>query len=356
MTALRVGLLAPPWLPVPPPAYGGTESVIDVLARGLVAAGHDVVLWAAAGSGCPVPRAGPDRPPAGFGRPDAAVLEHLWVSDGLAALAGAGVDVIHDHTALAGAVRAAAGPGVGRVPVVVTVHTAFTPALRARLASGGHDALVAISAAHARTAGVRVDSVIHHGLDLARYPVGDGAGGYLAFCGRMAPEKGVHRAIRLARAAGRPLRIAAKMASADEHRYFEERVAGLLGGDVEYLGELAFADKVALLGGAEALVNPIRWPEPFGLVMAESLACGTPVLALGFGAAPEIVDPGRTGFLAATTDRLTDLVGRVAALDRRECRREVATRFTAERMVGEHVALYRDVLNRRPVPVAAAGS
>lgn len=355
MTALRVGLLAPPWLPVPPPAYGGTEAVVDTLARGLVGAGHEVVLWAAAGSGCPVPRAGPDRPPAGFGRPDAAVVEHLWVSDGLAALSAADVEVIHDHTGLAGAVRSAVGPGSGAAPLVVTVHTAFTAALRARLAAGGHDALVAISAAHARTAGVRVDAVIHHGVDLARYPVGDGTGGYLAFCGRMAPEKGVHRAIRLARAAGRPLRIAAKMASPEEHRYFETQVAGLLGGDVEYLGELGFADKVALLGGAEALVNPIRWPEPFGLVMAESLACGTPVLALAHGAAPEIVEGGRTGFLAATTDRLTHHIGRVGTLDRRECRRAAEARFAAERMVGDHVALYRELLTRRPLPVAAAG-
>lgn len=346
---MRIGILAPPWLPVPPRAYGGTEAVIDTLARGLDRAGHQVTLWAAVDSTCPVTRAGPGRPAAGFGHPDAAALEVAWVADGLEALARC--DVIHDHTTLAGALRAVAGAGRSGPPLIVTNHGVFTPHLRARFAAGGHDALVAISAAHARTAGVRVDAMIHHGLDLERYPVGTGRGGYLAFLGRMAPEKGAHRAIRVARAVGLPLRIAAKMVTPDERRYFETAVAPHLGGGIEFLGEIGFDDKVALLADAVALVNPIRWPEPFGLVMAEALACGTPVLALGYGAAAEIVDQGRTGYLAAGTDDLTRYVARLDRLERAACRASVEVRFSATRMVRDHLRLYR-AAGRRAVPTS----
>jgi len=336
---VRIGILAPPWLPVPPRAYGGTEAVIDTLARGLARAGHQVTLWATGDSTCGVTRLGPDRPAVGFAHPDAAAFEAAWVRDGLEALTDC--DVIHDHTTLAGALRTVTGAGRSGPPLVVTNHGVFHPHLQARFAAGGHDALVAISVAHARTAGVRVDAVIHHGLDLERYPVGAGRGGYLAFLGRMAPEKGAHRAIRVARAVGLPLRIAAKMVTPEEHRYFEVAVAPHLGDGVEFLGEIGFTAKVELLADALALVNPIRWAEPFGLVMAEALACGTPVLALGYGAAGEIVDHGRTGYLAATTGELTRYVARLDRLDRAACRASVEVRFSATRMVRDHLRLYR---------------
>jgi glycosyltransferase involved in cell wall biosynthesis len=193
--------------------------------------------------------------------------------------------------------------------------------------------------------------VIHHGVDLDRYPYDEGSGGYLAFLGRMCPEKGPHRAIDIARRAGAPLRIAAKMREPAERAFFEAFVEPQLGGDIEYVGELGFADKLALLGEAVALLNPIAWPEPFGLVMVEALACGTPVLALAAGSAPEIVLDGRTGFLADSVELLAARVAAVGDLDRRLCRSSVEAHFSAEAMVREHVRIYKRML--RPLDAEA---
>jgi glycosyltransferase involved in cell wall biosynthesis len=332
---VRIGLVAPPWCQVPPPGYGGTEAVVDRLARGLAVAGHDVVLFTTGDSTCPVERrwvlsrAEPDR----IGTPTLEVkhLAHAYAQ-------AREFDVVHDHTWL-GPLLAA---GVSGPHLVATNHGPFHyDALR--LYSWVHERVdvVAVSHDQARSAGpVRVAGVIHHGVDPERFPVGRGDGGYLAFLGRMAPGKGVHHAALVARRAGVPLRIAAKMREPAEAEYFDARVRPLLGNGVEYLGELGHREKVELLGGAVALVNPIQWPEPFGLVMIESLACGTPVLAFPWGAAPEIVTDGVNGFLCTDVDDMSDAVGRVAELDRAACRAPVEEYFCTERMVAEHVQLY----------------
>jgi glycosyltransferase involved in cell wall biosynthesis len=160
----------------------------------------------------------------------------------------------------------------------------------------------------------------------------------------MNPAKGVHTAARVARAAGVPLRIAAKMREPAERDYFVQRVRPLLGGDLEYVGEVGGAEKLELLAGAACLLNPIAWPEPFGMVMIEALACGTPVVATPSGAAPEIVDDGRTGYLRRGQDALTAVMARAASLDRDACRRAVKERFSATRMVEAHLALYQRAL------------
>jgi glycosyltransferase involved in cell wall biosynthesis len=164
------------------------------------------------------------------------------------------------------------------------------------------------------------------------------------FLGRMNPDKGAHRAIAAARAAGKRILLAAKIWEPPERRYFEEFVEPLLGDDAVFVGEVGGTQKQELLGGAEALVNPIRWNEPFGLVMIESLACGTPVIAFPEGAAPEIVHDGRTGFLCDDTAQMADAIARVEQLDRRECRASVEGYFSAERMVRDHLALYERVI------------
>lgn len=333
---LRIGLIAPPWVAVPPPQYGGTEVVVDQLARGLVVAGHRVCLFATGDSTCPVETHWVLREAVGTTGSLMDELAHVQ-----AAYAELGdCDVIHDHTVL-GPLWAIAN-GV-RVPLATTAHGEFTPQLTELYRSiGQRCAVVAISRHQASTAPtVPVARVIHHGIDVENIPVGRGDGGYVVFLGRMHPNKGVHRAIRIARAAGKRLVIAAKMWEPAEHRYFAEQVEPLLGPDVSYLGQVGGRDKYELLGGAEALVNPIRWPEPFGLVMVEALAAGTPVLVFPEGAAPEIVDHRHTGFLCRDEADMGRRLAEVHTIDRAACRRTAETRFSTHRMVAGHVALYR---------------
>jgi glycosyltransferase involved in cell wall biosynthesis len=351
---MRIGILAPPWLPVPPPAYGGTEAVVDGLARGLLAAGHDVLLWTVGDSTCPVPRAHVYA----HARTEAmgsAAVEIRHVAAGYGAFAIWGADVVHDHTTV--------GPLVAmveaRVPVVSTNHGPFDPeALALYRAVHGRIAVVAISHDQARRAtGIPVAATIHHGLDIDRWTFGrgggDGEGDYVAFLGRMAPDKGVHLAIEAARRAGCRLLIAAKMRRHDEHEYFASAVAPRLGADVRYLGELDLDAKATLLREARALLNPIRWPEPFGLAMIESLACGTPVLAFQAGSATELIDHGRTGFLCADVDDMATRLGQVERIDREACRHSALTNFSFERMVREHLVLYGSLVRKGPRPTPA---
>jgi glycosyltransferase involved in cell wall biosynthesis len=346
---MRIGLIAPPWVPVPPPAYGGTEAVVDRLARGLVSAGHEVVLAAAADSTCPVPRV-PGTTVAGEAAitPDP-VRELRHVVASYAAMADADVDVIHDHTVAGPLYRHAPRT----TPVAATNHGPFgedsLPVYRAMQ----DVAVVAISHHQASTAaGVRIAAVIHHGIDVDRVPVGSGDGGYACFLGRMCPDKGPREAALIARAAGVPLKMAAKLREPAERDYFAAEVQPLLCSDVEYVGEVGAHEKFELLGSACALLNPIQWAEPFGLVMIEALATGTPVVTTPAGSAPEIVDDGVTGYLRAPPPELTDALRDAAGLDRAACRSAAMRRFHTGRMLRDHLRLYerrrtRDVPPRR---------
>jgi glycosyltransferase involved in cell wall biosynthesis len=161
----------------------------------------------------------------------------------------------------------------------------------------------------------------------------------------MSPDKGAREAVLVARRAGVPLRIAAKMREDAEHDYFDAQVAPLLGDEAEYVGELDEPEKLELLGHGVALLNPIQWAEPFGLVMIEALACGTPVVTTSAGSVPEIVDDGVTGYISDDPADLAEALARVGQLDRSSCRKSAETRFSTQRMVADHVELYRDVVN-----------
>jgi glycosyltransferase involved in cell wall biosynthesis len=337
---LLIGLIAPPWLPVPPVRYGGIERVIDGLARGLVAAGHEVLLATPAGSTCPVPQiAGlPESAPERMG---CTVVEIPFVLSAYAALDDA--DIVHDHTV--------AGPLCVRrrrgAAVVTTNHGPFNADLNPIYAEMSRQgvAVVAISHHQASTAqNVKIAAVIHHGLDIDDIPVGGGNGGYACALGRMTPSKGIREAVLVAREAGLPLRIAAKMREPLERQYFDECIRPLLGGNIEYLGELNAAEKYQLLGGAFALLNPIQWPEPFGLVMIEALACGTPVVATRYGSAPEIVADGDTGFLRSDLSSLAEALNHARELNRHRCRETAVSCFGTSRMVDAHVGLYSRLL------------
>lgn len=350
--SLRIGLLAPPWVPVPPPAYGGTEAVIDDLARALQARGHHVELFTVGESTCPVHR--------NWTFPTARAAMGDSTDEAAHVLAGyealADMDIIHDHTVLGPLLLAPTlrhGP-----PVVTTHHMRFTPAIRRVMVEAARtSSVVAISHAQARTAGrVPIRAVIPHGLDLDKYQPGSGDGGYLMFVGRMCADKGVDTAVRVAKRAGLPLIIASKMRAPDEQAFFRERVAPLLGADDPLPQELPLEARNELLQGATALINPIQWPEPFGLVMIEALAAGTPVITRPCGAAPEIVDDGTTGYLRETEDELVEAIDRIGQIDRSACRAAVEERFSADRMAKDYEVLYRSVLDATrggsPTPVA----
>ncbi|WP_255769978.1 glycosyltransferase family 4 protein [Pseudarthrobacter sulfonivorans] len=347
---MRIGLISAPWIPIPPVGYGGIERVIDSLARGFLAAGHEVLLAAASDSTCPAPLVPGMRP----AEPEQLGFSLSELSHVIRAYAGLhNVDVIHDHTL--------AGPLVGRrtsrAPVVTTIHGPLIPASADLYrAMAGDTAIIGISRDQAsRVPDVPITRVIHHGMDVAAVPEGSGDGGYACFVGRMCPDKGVVEAIQIARRAGIPLRIAAKMREPEEIEFFRSAVEPLLGTNEEFLGELGDADKFALMGDAMAFLNPIQWSEPFGLVMIESLATGTPVVGTPIGSAPEIVDHGRTGFLAPT-EELHNFLPLAAALDRAHCRDRALKLFSTERMVANHLDLYSNLVekSRAGVPVGSS--
>jgi glycosyltransferase involved in cell wall biosynthesis len=345
---MRIAQVAPLVESVPPHRYGGTERVVSFLTEELVRRGHAVTLFAS----------GDSRTRATL----VPVVEHAircdddtrgWLAIqqtrqlGMVFGRAGDFDVVHchvDHPALPVGVLA-------RTPTVHTLHGRLDlPPLRPLFRQFRETALVSISAAQRAPLaglGVRWAATVSHGVPLDRYPFAGEDRGYLAFLGRISPEKQPDLAIEIARRAGLPLRIAAKVDAADRE-YFERRVAPLLDDPlVEFVGEIGDDDKPAFLGGARALVFPIDWPEPFGLVMIEAMACGTPVIARPVGSVPEIVEHGRTGFLGSTLAELAEAAKRVDELDRAACRRHVEARFSVERMADGYEAVYRRLIARR---------
>jgi glycosyltransferase involved in cell wall biosynthesis len=332
---VRVAIIGSPWIAVPPVGYGGTEAVLDGLVRGLADAGHEVAFVGHPDSSVPVHVISclqGDQ----IGTIGETVCEAAHVAIAYDQAVSWGADVIHDHTLLGGLLNHTS------TPVIVTNHGPFsklTTPVYERIARRA--AVVAISHDQAASApSVPVTAVVHHGIDVSGWPVGSGDGDYLLFLGRMHPTKGVHRAIDLARAAGVPLVLAAKMQESAEFAYFEEEVRPRLHGDAHFVGEADAETKRRLLAGARALLNPISWAEPFGMVMVEALACGTPVLVPPVGAAVEIVDDGVTGFLCPTPRSFLSAIDAVGSLDRGRCRAVVAERFPVSRMVAGYERLY----------------
>jgi glycosyltransferase involved in cell wall biosynthesis len=336
---MKIAIIAPPWAPVPPAGYGGIEVVVDRLARGFHDAGHEILLYATGDSPCPVPKQWvleeAEHNRIGMVVPELRQVLHAYeaVQD---------FDIVHDHT-MVGPVYAACFPDL---PVVTTIHGPFNDELTDLYERIGHRVpIIAISHAQCRPVPqIPIAAVIHHGLDVDDFPLGTGEGGYCLFLGRMSPDKGAHRASDVAYKAGMPLIMAAKMREPWEHEYHATNVQPYLNENIQFVGEAGHEKKLELLANAKCLLMPIRWNEPFGMVMIEALACGTPVLAFPEGAAPEIVDDGRTGFLCKDEDEMVEALRRVDEIDRAECRASVERSFSTERMVGEHVELFERIL------------
>ncbi|MGI9146434.1 MAG: glycosyltransferase family 4 protein [Chloroflexota bacterium] len=349
---MRIAQVAPPFETVPPLGYGGTERVVATLTEELVRRGHDVTLFAAGGSSTSaqfiptVERAlWHEQPrPRDFNPYWAITLGEVWrrIQD---------FDIVHSHLDFFGYPMAAAGLR----PVVTTLHGRLdlpdSPPLYRHFSDVP---LVSISNAQRGPApDANWAATIYHGIELDDYTFNPQMGGYLAFLGRVSPEKGLDTAIRVARQAGVPLLIAARMPLPHledpnvraDWEYWENEVQPLLEDkQVELLGQLAGKDKDEFLRNAAALLFPIRWPEPFGLVMVEAMACGTPVLALRAGSVPEIIEDGVTGFVRDTEDGLVEAVTHIAELDRGRCRAEVKKRFSPAAMTDAYEQVYASVI------------
>jgi glycosyltransferase involved in cell wall biosynthesis len=348
---MRIAQVAPPFESVPPTRYGGTERVVSLLTEELVRRGHEVTLFAS-GDSVTTARLVPTVESALWRMDEVRDALPYWtitVGEAYRRARDGEFDVIHSHLDY----QAFACAEVAATPTVTTLHGRLDlpdlPRLYARFPEAG---VISISdSQRAPLPAARWLATVYNAIDIERLPFSPRGGGeYLAYLGRISPEKGLDRAIRVAQMAGLPLKVAARMPLQDmsnpvvraDWEYYEGAIKPLLGsGHVELIGEIGDAEKPELLGNALALLFPIDWPEPFGLVMAEALACGTPVVARRRGSVPEIVEHGVTGLIGETDEELARFCQDVHRIDRRACRQEAEARFTPAEMARGYEAIYR---------------
>jgi glycosyltransferase involved in cell wall biosynthesis len=336
---MRIAQVAPLYESVPPRMYGGTERIVSYLTEALVDLGHDVSLYAS-GDSVTGARLRPccERALRLDKRSVDPIAHHVCMAEVVFQEAG-DYDIVHSH------IDYLAFPLLRRLSTthLTTLHGRLDlPDLRNLFREFREEPLVSISDSQ-RTplAWANWLSTVYHGLPENLYQGVEQEGKYLAFLGRVSPEKGLPRAIEIACRAGLPLKVAAKVDKVDRD-YFDEVIRpALRWGDIEFVGEIGEADKNEFLGGALALLFPIDWPEPFGIVMIEAMACGTPVIAYPRGSVREVIEDGKTGYIVRDVHEAVDAVKRITKLSRRTCRDEFERRFTAERMARDYLAAYR---------------
>jgi glycosyltransferase involved in cell wall biosynthesis len=344
---MRVAQVSPLYESCPPQLYGGTERVVSYLTEELVRQGHEVTLFASGDSQTKATlRSSCDSALRLDPRCKDPLPHHLVMLNRVARSAEA-FDIIHFHSDFLHF------PLFARLwgKTLTTAHGRLDlPDLPPLLREFPMMPLASISdAQRALVPWASWHGTVHHGLPTDLYLPGRGDGGYLAFIGRISPEKGVGKAIKIAGRAGIPLKIAAKIDKADLDYYNDEIKRLLKGPGVEFIGEIGDRDKGEFLGRAMALLFPIDWPEPFGLVMIEAMANGTPIIAFRRGSVPEIIDEGLTGFVVDNVDGAVAAILRAAALDRSGIRRCFEARFSVERMARDYIELYDDVLRRSSI-------
>lgn len=344
---MRIAQICPPWLAVPPKGYGGVEWVVALLADGLVEAGHEVTLFASGDSETKARlEAVLERAP-GSGAINDIILDTTHTLFALRE-ARERFDVLHVHAPFS-SLAAAIYTGI---PTVHTLHGSFSSEMRRLYSLVGDRAwFVAISEAQKRSnVDLRYAGVVHNGIDTERYPLAETKDDFVLFLGRAAPEKGWRRAVEAAVMAGERLVSAVKIAHPDEEEEWETNVKPILPSEFEVLGEIGHEDKVDLLRRAKALLFPIDWPEPFGLVMTEAMACGTPVIATPRGAAPEVVDDGVTGWIVDVDgypELAAERLKEVSAIDPAACRDRVRRHFSKESMVQGYAAVFEAISRAR---------
>ena len=338
---MRIALVAPVDESIPPRTYGGIEGIVHLLDRGLATRGHDVILLASGGSlssgrlvlltDAPIRAEGRDQDPA-----EVVVRKEAAAGRAARLLADLGVDVVLNHSW-----RLIDHLDSPSYPVVTTVHYPLdADPYRSVFLARPQATYVSVSWSQQRGIdSLRFIGNVYNGIDLAAHPFSARANGYLAFLGRVSPDKGLDLAIRVAQAVEMPLLVAAKI-DQTQRPWFDAVIAPLLhGGGVELIGEVNAAERAALLGGANALMHPSRWSEPFGLAAVEAMACGTPVVALRRGAADEVIGHGSSGIVVDDESELANAVTRALGLSRVACRAHVEARFTHERMAAEYEEL-----------------
>jgi glycosyltransferase involved in cell wall biosynthesis len=338
---LKIAQVAPLYESVPPKFYGGTERVVSYLTEALVSLGHDVTLYASGDSVTsaklrPICRNALRLDPSSID-PHA---DHILLAETVLQESEE-FDIVHSH------IDYPAFPLLRRMqtPHITTLHgRQDIPNLQNLYREFDDEPLVSISnRQRLPLPWVNWQATVHHGLPEKLYRLNETPAGYLAFLGRISPEKRVEDAIELARRTGILLKIAAKVDKADRE-YFESVVKPLLHDGVEFIGEIGEMEKGEFLGNARALVFMIDWPEPFGLTMIESLACGTPVVARPRGSVPEILEHGVTGFMAETLEDAEKAVGRIGQLSRKHCREVFEQRFSSIRMALNYLAVYKRLI------------
>jgi glycosyltransferase involved in cell wall biosynthesis len=340
---LHIAMVAPPWFDIPPTAYGGIEQVVGDLVNALTDLGHRITLIAAGRDRTPATMLRTyDRPPSE--RLGAALPELVQAATANRLLADLEVDVVHDHT-LAGPLTSAERSA----PTVATVHGPTQGELvdyYRQLGAGA--SLVAISNAQRRAApDLNWIGTVPNGIDVDSFPFQESKEDWLLFLGRFCPDKGPDLAIDAARAAGRSLVLAGKVNEPAEQEYFDEVVRPRLGPDVTYVGELDASMKRELYAKASCLLFPVRAPEPFGIVMVEAMACGTPVVALREGSVPEVVADGRSGIICDSPDELPLGIDKAMHLQAGDCRDHVARQFDLSHMAHRYEHVYRQVSDSR---------
>lgn len=348
MEPLRIVLVAPPYFDIPPKGYGGTEAVVADLADALIKRGHRVTLLGAGQPGTSarfVPlweRTVPER----LGQPYPEIMHALRVRHAIERIAATdGVDLVHDHT-FAGPLNVPGYRALG-LPTVVTVHGPIDNDLYPYYRELGDDVgLIAISDRQRELApDLNWVGRVHNALRIDDWPFSADKGDYALFLGRYAPYKGAHLALHAAHATGTPLVLAGKCNEPAEQAYFDEQVRPLLTEADHVLGQADAVSKRKLLAGARCLLFPIQWEEPFGMVMIEAMACGTPVVALRGGAVPEVVVDGVTGVICDNPDELPAAMEKAQTLDPAACRRHMAAHFGVSQFGSGYEQIYRRVVN-----------